>query len=172
MPFICTKYKVLLIFTWIVLFSSCTLSYKFNQSSIPADVKTFSVQYFENRAPLIQPTLSQTFTESLKNKFLSRTRLDLVSSSGDFSFEGEITGYSTAPMAIQGNETAGMNRLTINVHVKFSNQKDQKQDFDQSFSSYQDYDSSQNLADVEDGLITSIVDKLTDDIFNRSAANW
>lgn len=120
----------------------------------------------------MQPILSQTLTEGLKDYFNSQTNLDQVSKNGDLIFEGSITNYSVSPVAIQGNQTAALNRLTIKINVKFTNNKDHSQDFDTSFSEFEDYESSKRISDVEEELITQIVQKLTEDIFNKSVANW
>ncbi len=150
----------------------CKVNYSFTGASIPEDVKTVSVKTFQSYAPLANANLSQTFTEALKDKFLSQTNLDLVAQDGDLRFEGSITGYSVTSVAIQGNETAALNRLTITVKVKFTNTKDDKLDYESSFSRYTDYESSQNLASIEDGLIAEINDQLTQDIFNKAVSNW
>jgi hypothetical protein len=161
---------------WIALLllvlAGCKLNVSLTGASISPDVKSISVQYFPNRSPLVQPSLSQVFTDGLKDKFISQTSLEMVNTNGDLSFEGEITSYSTSPISIQSNQTASMNRLTITVHVKFTNAKDPKQNFDQVFSNYEDYESSKRLDEVEDELMRQITTKLTDDIFNKSVANW
>ncbi len=146
--------------------------YSFTGASISPDVKTVSVQYFQNRAPLVQPSLSQQFGERLKAKFLSQTSLTLVNSTGDLDFSGYIVDYNTQPIAIQSSQTAAQNRLTITVNVKFTNSKDPKQDFESSFSQFADYDSQKSLVSVENELIQVINDKLVDDIFNRAVVNW
>ena len=150
----------------------CKVSYNFNGASIAADVKTFSVQNFPNYAPTVQPTLSQTFTEKMKNKFLAQTNLKLIDKNGDIDFGGSITGYAVAPTAIQGNDIAANNRLTITVKVKFTNTKDEKQNFETSFSRFADYPSTKDLVTVETTLIQTITDQLIDDIFNKSVSNW
>lgn len=148
------------------------MNYSFTGASIAEDVKTVSVKTFPSYAPLANANLSQTFTEALKDKFLSQTNLDLVASDGDLQFEGSITGYNVTSVAIQGNERAALNRLKITVKVKFTNTKDSDLDYESSFSRYTDYESSQNLASIEDGLITEINDQLTQDIFNKAVSNW
>ncbi|NVO02024.1 MAG: LptE family protein [Bacteroidetes bacterium] len=153
------------------LINGC-ITYSFTGASISTDVKTVSVQFFKNNATLVQPTLSRTLTDALKDKFMSQTSLNLINKGGDLSFEGQITNYSTQPVAIQGNETAALNRLTITISVKFTNIKNDKQNFETSFSRYEDYPSSKNLVSVEEGLIKQITDVLVDDIFNRSVVNW
>ena len=151
---------------------SCKVSYSFSGTNIPLEIETFSVQYFPNRAPLVQATLSQYFTDELQDKIESQTRLKMVPGFGDVDFSGEIKNYETRPIAITGTETAAMNRLTITVRVKYTNSLDPDQDFDKSFSKYEDYESSRNLTDVEDELIELIVENLLEDIFNQAFVNW
>ncbi len=115
---------------------SCKANYSFTGASIAEDVKTVSVKTFQTYAPLANANLSQTFTEALKDVFLSQTNLDLAARDGDLQFEGSITGYSVKSVAIQGNETAALNRLTITVKVKFTNTKDKEANFENNFSRY------------------------------------
>jgi hypothetical protein len=124
-------------------------------------------------APVVVPSLSSTFTEALKMKMLTGTRLNQTDEdNADLSFEGEITGYSIAPKAITADEVAKQNRLTITVRVKFENRVDPKQNYDKSFSQYDDYNSEVNFASVETGLIDNITQNLVEDIFNAAVANW
>jgi hypothetical protein len=146
--------------------------YSFTGASISPDVKTFSVQYFSNRAQLVQPLLSQAITERIKERFIAQTNLRQIDREGDIRFEGYISDYRTAPVAIQGTETAALNRLTISVVVKFVNTKDAKQNFETTFTRYADYDSRKSLAEVETALIDEVNRQLVDDIFNKSVSNW
>lgn len=171
------KNKILCFFVLISIsclsaFLACTTSYSFTGASISPDIKTVAIQYFPNRAPNFQPTLSQTFTETLKDKFTSQTNLQLSNSNADLTFEGEIKDYRVEPLAIQQNQTASLNRLTVTVRVKFSNSKNPKQDFDTAFSRFEDFESTKSLDSVEKDLITKIVKQLVDDIFNKSVVNW
>lgn len=162
----------ILIFIIVGITTSCKVNYSFTGASIPEDVKTVSIKTFQSYAPLASANLTQTFTEALKDKFLSQTNLDLITKNGDLQFEGSITGYRVTSVAIQGNETAALNRLTITVKAKFTNTKDKDLDFETSFSRYSDYESSQNLASIEDELMKDINDQLTQDIFNKAVSNW
>ena len=149
------------------------MSYGFSGASIDyTEVKTYSVEFFPNYAPLAQPTLSQQFTEALRDIFLNQTKLDLVKDNGDLQFSGKITDYQTAPVGITANEIAAQNRLTITVVVTFVNTKDESKNFEQTFSKYADYDSSNPLGDVEARLIEEINELLVQDIFNQSVSNW
>jgi len=162
---------LLIAFTAITL-NGCKVSYTFSGASIPPEAKTFSVQLFQNLASIVNPTLSNYFTEELKNRFLTQTRLAPVADFGDFAFSGQIVTYDVSPTSIQGNEIAAQNRLTIGVKVKFVNAIDPKQSFDKTFSQYAVFSSSQNFTQVEQALVQEIVEKLIDDIFNAAASNW
>lgn len=154
-----------------LIFNGCGF-YSFTGASISPDIKSISIKQFPNLAPLVQPTLSQTFTLALRDKFASQTNLSLIQNNGDLNIEGEITGYSNQPIAIQGNQQAALNRLTITVKVRFTNKKDNKQDFESTFSRYRDYSSQANLSSVESGLIDEINKDLVEDIFNKAVVNW
>ena len=145
--------------------------YSFSGASIPAEAKTVSVDYFPNHAQLVNPMLSNNFTNALRDAMNNQTTLDMVEIGGDLSFEGEITDYKTTPVAITG-QTAAMNRLTITVTVRFSNRIDETKDFESSFSRYEDYPSSQDLISVQESLTATIIDQLVEDIFNKALVNW
>lgn len=155
-----------------VLFAGCRLSVSLTGGTVDPRAKTVAITTFQNNASLVNPTLSQSFTTALKDKIQGQTPLTIVGTNGDYELEGEITGYDISPVAIQGNETAAMNRLTITVRVRFTNSFDDTQNFEQSFSRYADYSSTQNLSAVETGLVSEINDALTDDIFNKAFVNW
>jgi hypothetical protein len=146
--------------------------YSFTGASIPPNAKTISIQYFENKAALVEPTLSQTLTDALRDRFQSQTPLNLVTDRGDLQLEGIITDYTTRPQAIQSNDKAASNRLTVTIKVKFTNTLDPTKDFDTSFSRFEDYPSSQDINQVKDQLIAQITDALVDDVFNKSVVNW
>ncbi len=147
-------------------------SYSFTGASIPPQARTISVSHFPNDAQLIQPMLSQRFTDELQDKFLRQTNLRLVDGVGDLHFEGSITGYSTQPVAITGDDRAALNRLTITVRVSFFNEYNTEADFQRSFSRYFDYDSNLSLSQIEDEAIELIVKELVEDIFNQAVVNW
>jgi len=165
--------RIALVVTLIVFsFTSCSIKYTFTGASISPDVKTVSIDYYQNYAPLVNPNLSSTFTEALKDRFITQTGLTLVKEYGDLQFSGQITGYAVSPIAIQGNETAAQNRLTITVKVKFVNAKDEKQNFEKSFSQFSDFPGDKDFSSIESEQVKIIVDKLIDEIFNSSIANW
>jgi len=157
----------------LILTNSCTIKYNLTGASIAPEVKTVSIQYFENRAPLGIANLGQMLTDELKDKFKSQTSLTVVSDMGHLNFEGEITAYNpNQPVAIQGDETAAQNRFTITVRVKFTNEKDPKLNFDSSFSRYKDWDSSKDISSEEEKLVEEILELIIEDVFNKAVVNW
>ncbi len=152
-----------------LLFTSC---YSFTGGSITPGMKTVSVSLFENNAPIVVPILSQAFTETLKDRIRTQSPLSFVRADGQASFQGRITGYDIRPVAIQGNESglAGQTRLTITVQVKYSNSLKPDENFEQSFSRFQDFKGS--LSSQEQALIKNINLQLSEDIYNRAFANW
>jgi hypothetical protein len=150
----------------------CSVHVTLSGASIDENLKTFSVQYFNNRAAIINPLLSQKVTELLKERVMSESRLVLVEGIGDVDFSGEITGYTIRPLAIKEDAVAAQSRLTVTVKVRFKNKVDPKKNWESSFSAYQDYASERNITEVEGELTTLIIDQLTENIFNKSFSDW
>ena len=155
----------------ILFFGNCGI-YSFSGASLHPDDKTVTVKFFPNRASLVNPILSQLFTEQLKDRFVSQTGLELVDFNGDLIFEGEIVDYNTVPVAVTSDEQAQFNKLTITVRVKYTSINNPNFNFDNTFSRFSEYESTLLLTDVEDDLTEDIVKELIDDIFNKSVVNW
>lgn len=135
--------------------------------------KTVQVNYFQNNAPIVEPGMARDFTQKLQDLLLNQTSLDLVNSSGDLVYEGEITQFYIAPITATSNSTAAQNRLTIAINVRFYNTKDPLKDFEQPFSFYYDYPGTTQLTGSRlDAAVDIIFERLTQDIFNKSLANW
>lgn len=153
------------------LLSACGI-YSFSGTSIQPDVKTIAVEYFQNNAMRVNPSLSASLSEALIDQYRRLTDLDIVSENGDLNVSGEIIGYDTRPTAVTADEVASQNRLTVTVKVYFTNRLHPEEDFEKSFSAYADYDSMQLLDAVEGSLCEDIIDILIEDIFNATVANW
>ena len=149
-------------------------AYSFTGADIDySNTKNFQVNYFQNNAPIIQPGIDRFFTQSLQDILLNQTSLDLVTTNGDLIFEGEIVEYYIAPITATSQSTAAQNRLTIGVNVRFINTQEETKDFEQRFSFYYDYPgSSQLIGSTLDDAISVIFERITQDIFNKSLANW
>lgn len=148
------------------------VKYSFTGTSIQADVKTITIPYVEYKALRVNPSLSNDLTEALKDKFRKLTRLEQVELNGDLELICEVTGYDVKATAVTANEVAAQNRLTVTVKVEFTNRKYPEDDVSQSFSAYSDYESTQALEAVEATLCEEIVEKLCEDIFNATVAQW
>ncbi|MBO7055842.1 MAG: LptE family protein [Bacteroidales bacterium] len=150
----------------------CSVNYSLSGASISPDVKTFSVSYIANHAANKQATLSDVFTEGLKDKFRSDAGLSLVSSGADLQFSGNITDYTTSYQGVTASQLAAQTRLTIAVKIKFVNKNDEKQNYEKRFSAYRDFDATESLSNVEDALIAEISEEIIESIFMESVANW
>lgn len=151
-------------------FISCRTTMSF--SGVNTDARSATVNYFIPTASLAKPNVGQVFTESLKDALSGQGRLTLMNSGGDLVYEGSISGYSTTPVAIQGNDQAAMNRLTITVQLKFTDTKKDQKSFETSLSRFADFSSSQSLSAVEDQLIKEITDQLVQDVVNKTLQDW
>jgi hypothetical protein len=150
----------------------CKAKYTLSGATIPMGAKTISVAFFTNNTTLGAPSLSQRFTEKLRDVVSSQTNLALVSRNGDLQFEGYIADYVISPVAIQSTDVASQNRLTIAVNVKYTNTLEPSKSFEQIFSRFTDYPSTQNISVVEPDLVAEIYRQITEDIFNKSFNNW
>ena len=147
--------------------------YSFSGTSIQNDVETINIDYFEYRAEKVNPSLSNDLTEALRTRFRRMTRLEQVEQDGDLEITGEITGYDVRPASVSADEIATQNRLTVSVRVSFTNRKYPEDNFEnKTFSAYADYDSTNSLDAVESSLCAEIIEKLIEDIFNASVAQW
>ncbi|THG41256.1 MULTISPECIES: LptE family protein [Muribaculum] len=158
----------------IPLLNCCTISYKFNGSAIDYNVyKTIHVGQFPIRAALVYPPLQQMFENALLDYIARNTRLQIVDTQNtDITLDGEITGYNLSPQAVSENAIAAQTRLTISVRVKYTDSKNDKNNVDQTFSAYKDFDSNEMLTDVQDDLCQQITEQLIDLIFNATLGNW
>ena len=135
--------------------------------------KTVQVNYFQNIAPIVEPGIARDFTQKLQDLLLNQTSLDLVTNNGDLVYEGEITQYYISPITATSDSRAAQNRLTIGINVRFYNTKEPLKDFEQSFSFYFDYPGTTQLTGSSlDAAVDTIFERLTQDIFNKSLANW
>ncbi len=170
------NYRSLLIGTFfITLFSGCG-AYNFTGGDV-GTAQTFQVNYFQNYATqrpgsTFDPGLDREFTLALQDLILTQTSLDLVGSNGDLLYEGEITEYRVSPMTATAEQRAAQNRLTISVNVRFFNRTKEDSDFERPFSFFFDYDANSQLASVRDEAHQVIFERINQDIFNASLANW
>ena len=154
-----------------VLYTSCGL-YSFSGASIAEEVNTVCINYIQNEAKLIEPNLANKFTEALITKCQTETNLATVSNTADINFSGRIVQYEVEPIAIQKNETAAQNRLTISVEISYINQINESENFKQTFVDYADFDSNQNFSNIEETLNNIIIANLIDQVFNKAFMNW
>jgi outer membrane lipopolysaccharide assembly protein LptE/RlpB len=146
--------------------------YSHTGASVPPNAKTFSVEYLNNVASIVMPSLSQVLTEKLKLRFINETTLKLTQQDGDIRFSGKILNYVTSPVAVQGNQQNAVNRLTVTIEITYQNTKDDTKNFTQQFSNFVDYPASENFSAVEIDLVNKVTDILVQDVFNKAFINW
>lgn len=153
--------------------TSCGV-YSLREGSIDPRVTSVSIGLFMNESGGGPPTLPQIFTEKLRLYYQQNSRLAVLSENGDWRLEGKIIGYQVVPVAPTSNQTqsAGLNRLTIQVSTVFVNTINEKDNFDQVFSFYADFQQDQSLSTVEDQLIDEILNQIILDIFTKTTSNW
>ncbi|MBQ2839406.1 MAG: LptE family protein [Muribaculaceae bacterium] len=165
--------KIFLVLAMVTTWQGCSISYKFNGAALDYNVyKTIHVSEFPIRAALVYPPLQQTFENELLDYITRNTRLRTVDGSSDLELSGEITGYNLSPQAVTEDAYASKTRLTITVRIKYTDNKAEGKDIDQTFSAYRDFDSSEMLTDVQDELCQQISKELVDLIFNATLGNW
>ncbi|MBR6305490.1 MAG: LptE family protein [Bacteroidales bacterium] len=165
--------KAVLITLLAMLAVSCGIvKYSFTGTSIQPDVKTITIPYVEYKALRVNPALSNDLTEALKEKFRKLTSLEEVDVDGDLELVCEITGYDVKATSVTADEQAAQNRLTVTVKASFTNRKYPENDVDKSFSAYEDFDATMSLDAVEAGLCETIIEKIVEDIFNATVAQW
>lgn len=158
-----------------VLLAGCG-AYNFTGGDV-GSAETFQVNYFQNYATqspgsTFDPGLDRDFTLALQDLILTQTSLDLVSSGGDLLYEGEIVEYRVSPMTATAEQRAAQNRLTMSVNVRFYNNTKEDANFEQRFSFFYDYPATSQLASVRDEAHREIFERINQEIFNRSLADW
>ncbi len=153
--------------------AGCVPNYTLNGAAIDYTIfRTIRISEFPIRAALVYPPLQQTFENELIDYITRNTRLKTVDGSSDLQIEGEITGYSLSPQAVTEDAYASKTRLSISVRVKYTNNKQENKDIDQTFTAYRDFDSSQMLNDVQEQLCQEISKELVQLIFNATLGDW
>ena len=151
----------------------CSISYKFNGANINYQTThSISIADFPNNAAMVNPLLSPSLTEAIRDLYQRQTRLQVLSKGGDLEIEGEIVGYDVSQGAIAANSYASEGKLTIRVTVHFTNNIYPEESFDKTYSASQTYDASQLLSDVQDQLCNIIITEISENIYNDTVAKW
>ena len=156
------------------MLAACTISYKFNGSSINYDkVKTISFENFPNRsAAFVWGPMESMFNTALQDIYVQQTRLKQVRQGGDLELSGEITNYNAYNKGIGSDGYSTMAELRMTVNVRFVNNTNHVEDFEQQFSASREYNSSQQLSAVQEDLVDQMIDEIVEQIFNATVANW
>ena len=163
---------VLIIFHFSLL-TSCKVSYTFNGASIDyTKVKTIQIADFPIRSNYVWGPMSSIFNNQLKDQYANHTKLQQVKRNGDLKLEGEITRYEQRNKSVSAEGSSAQVELSLTVNVRFTNNTKHSDDFEQSFTASQSYDSKLSLNAVQEELVTQMVKDITDQIFNATVAKW
>ena len=155
------------------LLSACSVSYKFNGASIDySKVKTIQIAEFPIRASYVWAPMGSMFNNALKDEFTTHTKLEQVKRNGDLKIEGEITRYEQRNKAVSSEGYSAMTELSITVNVRFTNNTNHAEDFEQQFTAQQSYESTLSLNSVQDELVNKMIKDIVEQIFNATVANW
>lgn len=151
--------------------ATCKYSLK-DTSPIPVEVKTFRVNYLENKAQYVNTQLSPQLTERLKQKIINTTRLRQTNDDdAHYDISGFVSQYYTSTISITGSNASG-NRLTVGFHLSFKNTLDEKKDLEADLVRTFDFDGNLSLTQAESALNNEIVKNIVDEIFNKIFSNW
>lgn len=165
----------ILLLCCMVMLTQCGVKYSLSGGAIPENMKTFTVEYFENISPMVVPTLSQNFTEGLKERIRTQSKLSQLDANGDAIFEGVVTNYTISSAGVEANSNmAALNRLSITIKVKYTNRIDEsgESDFEESFTQFKEFRGANLTTAQEEEYGRDIIRLLTEDVFNRAFNNW
>ena len=164
--------RVMMYFVSVFILISCSISYSFKGGKVDDNIKTVKITDFLNQAQLVYPPLTQTFNREMRARMVDQSGLKETSSSPHLEFEGEITDYSVVGTAVREDGYASMAKLTITVAVRYTNNVNPEESLEQKFTSFEEFSSTRTLEEVQDGLITKIVNDIVDMIYNATLGNW
>ena len=168
-----TTYKLLALSCWLLAVSACSVSYKFNGASIDyTKTKTIQIADFPIRSSYVWGPMGPMFNNELKDQFANHTRLSQVKRNGDLKIEGEITQYTQRNKSVSAEGYSAMTELSITVNVRFTNNVNHSEDFEQQFTAQQSYESTMALNTVQEELVTKMIEDIVQQIFNATVANW
>ncbi len=157
----------------VLAFTSCTPHYSFNGASINYnETKTIQIADFPIRASYVWGPMASIFNNQLKDLYADHTKLVQVKRNGDLVLEGEITQYQQRNKSVSAEGYSAQTELSMTVNVRFTNNVNHSQDFEQQFTATTTYETTQSLNSVQEELVTQMVKDITDQIFNATVANW
>ena len=164
---------VIMALVMVTSFTSCQISYKFNGASIDySKTKTIQIADFPIRSSYVWGPMASIFNNELKDQFANHTRLIQVKRNGDLKIEGEITRYDQRNKSVSSEGYSSQTELSMTVNVRFTNNVNHTEDFEQQFTATATYENTQTLNAVQEELVTQMVKEITEQIFNATVANW
>lgn len=152
-----------------VMLSSCGIYSPYGAQTSGAS--TFSVEDFEPSHPLVSTTAAQFLAEALRDRIQRQSTLRLAED-GELEFRARVVNWEVRPVNVQGNETAGANRITVAIVVTYINERDPSLNLERTFSRYVDLPSNEDVFSQEEVIVEELGDLLSQDVFNATLGNW
>ena len=168
-----SKWLGIIIWSVAMMLSACSVTYSFNGASIDyATTKTIQISDFPIRSNYVWGPMANIFNNQLKDQFANHTKLIQVKRNGDLKIDGEITKYEQRNKSVSAEGYSAQTELSMTVNVRFTNNVNHNEDFEQQFTATQSYDSTLSLNSVQEELVAKMVDDICEQIFNACVANW
>jgi type IV secretory pathway VirB6-like protein len=164
----------LVLFTAIVLLTAGCFQYSFTGTSIPSDVNTVYIPFFDDRSGGGLGDVNDRLNRSLINRFVNQSRLSLSNSEdgADAIIQGTIQSYQSRPFSVGGDERANLNQVTISVRASFKYARDDSPLWEKNFSGSGTYDVIANPVEGEVEAAEQALQQIANNMFNDAVSNW
>jgi outer membrane lipopolysaccharide assembly protein LptE/RlpB len=160
----------------LLLLAACwPTSFSFRDGSVPEEWKRFMVETLESEAANAPISYAPELTEELKDAIQNRVGIKLVSSEKDdpqLIISGVVRNYDVAPVAVQGNDIAAKNRLTVSAFFEIFVLAPEEDVMQVRANRFVDFDANVDVGSVQAQLFEEINEQIIQDVLNKLLENW
>lgn len=168
------KWFPILMFT--ILLGGCwPTSISFQDGSVPPEWKRFVIETLESTAANAPISYAPELTEELKDAIQNRVGLKLVQSEADdpqLIITGTVRDYNVAPLAVQGDDVAAKNRLTVKAYFEIFISAPEEDLMEINASRFVDFDANVDVGSIQTQLFAEINEQVIQDVLNKLLSNW
>lgn len=159
-----------------MLLSGCwPTSFSFQDGSVPPEWKRFVIETLESTAANAPISYAPELTEELKDAIQNRVGLKLVQSEADdpqLIITGTVRDYNVAPLAVQGDDVAAKNRLTVKAYFEIFINAPEEDLMEINASRFVDFDADEDVGSIQTQLFAEINEQVIQDVLNKLLSNW
>jgi outer membrane lipopolysaccharide assembly protein LptE/RlpB len=166
---------VLFILVAIGLSACWPSSFSFRDTGgMPEEWKTFTLKTLTLEAATCPLSFAAILSENLKDGVQNNTPLLLNTTfgNGEVNMEGKITQYLVTPLAVQGNNNASQNRLSMSLVMTVNITKPKEEQWTMTSTRFADFSSGTNISEIETKLFEDISAQMVQDLINKLLSNW